>query len=356
MRTYTHNPKATQQKTSARPLIHDQEQLGQGRKIDPIIRLQRLVGNQKVLRMLESNPDEDLDEAEPQSPASEHTALGPDIVRTYTTSSTYHLSAQIRQAASPASMTGFLASNSQSGRSAFGHEADSVEAGENEPEKVEEEEGSVKVEESDSVGPTLTYSPSIATDSTPPGASEFGVTRTNPTVSGIGVTHDDAAKAFNVTATVVNTVKWSVHSLTRTDIPNETAPAITKDNYTTVASDLTPNMSSDNGRPPRTKFWAQDLTERHEKFHANERANTYGKPAFEFAQTWLKGQTATDEAGARSLVNQIPDKMFESYDASYVPGKESRAYGDGAPSYKARADAIKKKGDEGGYGGGTPTP
>ena len=210
------------------------------------------------------------------------------------------------------------------------------------------------IEESDSVGSTLTYSPSVANDATPPGASEFGVTRTNPSISGVAVTHDDKASAFNVTATVVNTVKWSVHSLGRTDIPDENAAAITKANYADVASDLTPDTTSDNGRPPRTKFWANDLTSRHEQFHANERANTYGKPAFEFARNWLIAQTATDEAGVKVLANQIPDKMFESYDASYVPGKESRAYGDGAPSYKARADAITKKGTDGGYAGANP--
>jgi len=108
-------------------------------------------------------------------------------------------------------------------------------------------------------------------------------------------------------------------------------------------------MASDNGRPPRTQFWAQDLTERHERFHANERANTYGRPAFEFAQTWLGTQTAADDAGVTTLVNQVPDKMRESYATSYTPGKESRAYGDGAPSYRARADAVKTKGDGGGY-------
>jgi hypothetical protein len=199
------------------------------------------------------------------------------------------------------------------------------------------------------MGVNLVYNPSIANDGTPPGATEFGVTRTTPQVSDIAVTHDTAAGAFNVTSTVVNTVKWSVHSLGRTDIPNENAPSITNANYSEVASDLTPNMASDNGRPPRGKFWAQDLTERHERFHANERANTYGQPAFEFAKNWLSAQTATDEAEVHGLVNKIPNKMFESYNASYVPGKERRAYGDGAPLYKARADAINATGTRGGY-------
>jgi hypothetical protein len=35
--------------------------------------------------------------------------------------------------------------------------------------------------------------------------------------------------------------------------------------------------------------------------------------------------------------------------AGTVDEKETRAYGDGAPAYKARADAIKTKGDANGY-------
>lgn len=232
---------------------------------------------------------------------------------------------------------------------------DSGEEGEEQP-VVTREEGALTEEESDSIAPTLAYSPSISQGGAAPRASAFGVTRTNPSVANLAIAHDTTASVFNVTATVNNTITWTVQSRGRTDIPNENAAAITSANYTTVASDLTPNMASDNGRPPRTQFWAQDLTERHERFHANERANTYGRPAFEFAQTWLGTQTAADDAGVTGLVNRVPDKMRESYATSYTPGKESRAYGDGAPSYRARADAVKTKGDGGGYPAPAPAP
>ena len=61
------------------------------------------------------------------------------------------------------------------------------------------------------------------------------------------------------------------------------------------------------------------------------------------SENWLKGQAAADEAEVRTLVNQVPAKMRENYATAYSPGKETRAYGDGAPSYKARADAITAK-------------
>lgn len=259
---------------------------------------------------------------------------------THTIEQQYRLSARIRRADTPRSAT------PGSGARPLWADFDSSEEGEEQP-VVTREVGAVMEEESDSIAPTLTYSPTISQGGVTPGASEFGVTQTTTSIANITVA--PAGSVFNVSATVKNTINWAVQSRGRTDIPNENAAAITSANYATVASDLTPNMSSDNGRPPRTQFWAQDLTERHERFHANERAYTYGQPAFEFAQNWLKSQTATDAAGATALVNQVPNKMHESYATSYAPGKESRAYGDGAPSYRARADAIKAKGDGGGY-------
>jgi hypothetical protein len=260
----------------------------------------------------------------------------------------YHLSARIRREDRPRSAA---TTRPASLRPDF----DSGEPGEDQP-LVTREVGAVMVEESDSIAPALTYSPSISQGGAAPRASSFGVTRTRPAVANIAIAHDTTASVFNVTATVNNAITWTVQSRGRTNIPNENAAAINSTNYTTVASDLTPNMSSDNGRPPRTQFWAQDLTEKHERFHANERATTYGQPAFEFAQTWLGTQTAADDAGVTTLVNQVPDKMHESYAASYAPGKESRAYGDGAPSYQARADAVKTKGDGGGYPAPPPPP
>ena len=308
---------------------------------------QRAIGNQAVQRSLQDNlADHDAaSTTTPPSEAAHHQE--PDRVRTYTTTSTYRLVARIRQAARRGSMAGIPAH----GQLAHGRETDAAEKGQEQRATVSEDGGAITVEESDSIGSALAYRPSVAGDPSPPGPDEYGVTRTTPRVSDIAVAHDSAAAAFNVTGNVVNTVTWSVHSRGRTDIPDENAAAITGANYATVASDLTPDVSSDNGRPPRTRFWARDLTERHELFHANERAFAYGQPAFDLARNWLVAQAATDEVGVRVLVNRIPGRMFDSYNASYVPGKESRAYGDGAPLYRARADAITAKGARGGYGG-----
>ena len=133
------------------------------------------------------------------------------------------------------------------------------------------------------------------------------------------------------------------------DIASETDGDITKTNYLTVYSDLTPNMGDLNGRPPRTKFWAEDLTLRHELVHADDdKAN--GPAAVTTVTTWLDGQTAADAAGVRTHLGKIPGRFADALLAALsTEAGEKHAYGDGAPSYKARADKVKEKGDKGEY-------
>jgi hypothetical protein len=328
---------------------------------DDVLALQRVVGNRSVSSMLHAKVAgvPGADAAESQQEAEEG-AQGPGpgqpVTRTYTDVVSYNLSARIpRRGDSDASAAPVSPVETQSARRTASSDMDSAEQGA-EAEQVKEKEGEVEIVEGDTVAPGLLYSPSIGARATPPNASQFGVTSTRPTVPAatINIVHDAAAAEFNVRATVNNSVTWAVHSLGRTDILDEDAAAITAANYTTAASDLTPNMASDGGRPPRTQFWASDLTAQHEQFHANERATTYGMPAFEFAQTWLGTQTAADEAEVRTHVNQVPAKMHENYATAYTPGKETRAYGNGAPAYRARADAITAKGTSGGYGAAAP--
>ncbi len=236
-------------------------------------------------------------------------------------------------------------------RSGWDHDSALADEGE---EYLEEEEEGVRVGEPDSVGSKLTYLRSVSEKGAPdPG--DFGTTFTSIAMTGITVTHDKTAKKFTVKANVKSTIRWAAKKSDKWDIPNSSAPAITHKNYPDVASDLTPDMKDLNGRPPRTVYWARDLTRRHEKFHANERAETYGLPAFAFARKWLEGQTAGNAADATKLAKKVPDRMHQSYAASYSPKKEHRAYGDGAPAYEARAKAILAKGKKNLYPG-APKP
>jgi hypothetical protein len=205
------------------------------------------------------------------------------------------------------------------------------------------------VGQADAIASTLTYNGNVTQSGSPP--APFG--ETNPythALSGIAITR--APRRFVVVATVDNPITFQVSGGTDTDISSDADPDINQTNYPTVAADLTPDMSDLNGRPPRTQFWAKDLTIRHERFHASEDL-TYGRSGVAQAQTWLSNQVASNVAGVNALLRQVPTRVANTVSTAMVsPAREERAYGDGAPAYLARANAIKKKGDAGGYGPG----
>jgi hypothetical protein len=193
---------------------------------------------------------------------------------------------------------------------------------------------------SDAVNATFTYSSSIAQGGAAP--TGFGVTRSfSSRLSGISITPNSGT--FDVAATFEHPITYQIRSGTgpsgQKDIASATDSDITSSNYTTVVSDLTPNMSDLNGRPPRTGFWAEDLTLRHELVHVND-DNANGPGAMASVTTWLNGQTAASVAQVRGLLAALS-----------TPAGERHAYGDGAPAYRARANRIKAKGDAGDYRG-----
>jgi hypothetical protein len=254
---------------------------------------------------------------------------------------TYHLSARIRRVDPP------HPSQSDSGDASLGSSApprhgrtvvnsDSIE-GQAKAVIEEEEPGEPKITVTDTINPTLAYNATITHGGVAPGATEFGLTEWTANVSGFEALA--ASGAYAVTATINCPIEWEVHDLGRTNVASASDPALTRANYSTAASDLTPNMSSDGGRPPRTQFWARDLTERHEQFHAGD-FKTRGQAAFNLAQTWVGTQTASSEDEAKRKVDAIPGRMRTYIVANYIPGAETRAYGDGAPSYATRAAAI----------------
>jgi hypothetical protein len=201
------------------------------------------------------------------------------------------------------------------------------------------------IRETDAIGSALSYAPTVTQSGT---AAPFGETLPYTfTLSGISITN--AGSKFTVNATIDNPVTFQVASGGDTDIASATDPAITQANYATVASDLTPDMADLKGRPPRTQFWAQDFTIKHEKFHASE-GILHSRLGVIQAQTWLNGKTASSEGEVTGLLNQVPAKVIATRSAAMTfPGREERAYTDGAPSYRARATAIKTKGDARGY-------
>jgi hypothetical protein len=204
--------------------------------------------------------------------------------------------------------------------------------------------------DTDTIAGTITYSSTInqAGVVNPFGSTKWSVFN----ITGQKVT--SAPGAFTATFTLENPITFNVTS-PKTSIADENDAALTNANYATAASDLTPNMAKQGGKPPRTQFWARDLTVKHERFHSDERQRL-NKAGATQAQTWLSAQTAATVAEVEALIAQVPGRVITASQAAVgtVDEKETRAYGDGAPSYKARADAIKAKGDLGTGKGGYP--
>lgn len=207
---------------------------------------------------------------------------------------------------------------------------------------------SLATPESDSVGGPIAYAPTITRSGA---VSPFGATSW-ATFNMTGITVTTSPGAFAVNATLQNPITYNVNAGGRTDVTSENDAALTSANYATAAADLTPNMGDLGGRPPRTQFWAQDLTLRHEGFHANERS-TFGGQGTAAAQAWLATQTANDVPGVQALLAAVPNRVINFSQANMaMPAKEQRAYGDGAALYLARANAITAKGGRGEYPGG----
>jgi hypothetical protein len=208
----------------------------------------------------------------------------------------------------------------------------------------------VELGKSDTVAGNFGYSGSITKGGAEP--SGFGITRSfNASLTGVTNTH--APGAYTIQATVNHPITFQIRSGTgpdgQVDISSESAAAITAANYRSIATDLTPDMSDLNGRPPRAHFWAEDLTDRHERVHcADDQGNAPG--VITQFSTWLGTQTASSAGDVSNLLATFPNRFASGLLAALsTEAGERHAYGDGAPSYLARANAVTAKGGRGEY-------
>lgn len=217
-------------------------------------------------------------------------------------------------------------------------------------------------EQWDKIASTFGYKSSITQKDPPPGPGEFGVTRPAYVFESPGPSATQRAGTFDVTGTIVAQITFQVAGGTRTDIASDSDPDITQTNYPTVVSDLTPSPTAVStgginrykNQPPRLHYWARDLTIKHECFHADEDVK-FGREGVTLAQEWLNKQTARSYDDVGALLNRVTPIVAKRVEtAMALPGREVRAYDDGAPHYLARAQAIKRKGDAKGYAAKPP--
>jgi hypothetical protein len=200
----------------------------------------------------------------------------------------------------------------------------------------------------DAITGAISYKGLVEATATP-GPTQFGICNFGDVrLTGQTVTYEKSA--YKVAGTFENHITWGVHPTTdnETDISSATDADITKTNYPKVADDLTPNVGSSGGRPPRSKFWAKDLTEIHEKFHAED-VKGQGPAAATAAVAWLNAQTAGTVIGVAAVTSQLPARVVQTLIAGMGEPAEVRAYGGGAAAYTARAADIRKRGAAGEY-------
>jgi hypothetical protein len=207
-----------------------------------------------------------------------------------------------------------------------------------------------EIGKSDAVISALAYSGSTTKGGAQPAG--FGVTRSfKLSLEDINIT--SLPGGYLVTATAKHPVTYQIRSGTgpegQVDISGNTDSDITAANHADIESDLTPDMSDLNGRPPRAKFWCEDLTERHELVHcADDRANA----PLVLAQimAWMNSQTVESWFGAAGLLGQVPKRFATGLLAALTTeAGEKHAYGEGAPAYTLRVESIKARAAGTGY-------
>lgn len=232
---------------------------------------------------------------------------------------------------------------------------------------------SVCSEQTDAISNQLNYRSGITPDGPAPGADEFGRTSYNFSAENVVVRHPAGAPArpagpnspavpavppsYEVSMDIVGVIQYQVTDRGRTHIGSDSEAAITQASYPQVAADLNPPAGPvvHNGRqfmrnqPFRDRFWARDLTIRHEIYHCNDDVR-FGATAVQAAQAWLNTQTANTDDQLAAVLGRLMPRIGASVLASRAPpADEHSAYDDGGPFYRARAQAIKRKGDAKGY-------
>jgi hypothetical protein len=216
------------------------------------------------------------------------------------------------------------------------------------------EEGALSFSQADPVMPTLSYEPHVShigTGECPVNAIglALGGLTTCPLASVVNISVEPVLGWYVVFATLDQTVTYQVCGdigpQGQVDIPSETAPYITKENWWDVARDLTPNET---GVPPRKMFWATDITLRHERFHAAEWVETARKTLPKVEQ-WLTGKLAASVDSVNGLLVDTAKQFQKKVGETVTPGSEERAYEDGKALYAQRARAIIERGEAGKY-------
>ena len=175
------------------------------------------------------------------------------------------------------------------------------------------------------------YTSAITKTNDAPDPGDFGTTRPNYKIAHVAaVPH---AQSFDVTGDINADITFSVTSLGKKNIASDSDPNITQTNYPDVVKDLTPSPATVTrgggtiykNQPPRNQFWAEDITIKHERFHADEDVS-FGQQGVTAAQNWMNTQRVAKIDDIALLIQPTIDKVRDTVVvAMALPGRELRA-------------------------------
>ncbi len=103
----------------------------------------------------------------------------------------------------------------------------------------------------DAVAGRLSLGNKITEGGASPGGGEFGVEKVKYKIDSTTWTADTAKKIVDISSRVFLDIGWGVHSLGRTNVSGAADAAVTKDNWSDMVTDLTPDGT---GRPTRAWY------------------------------------------------------------------------------------------------------
>jgi hypothetical protein len=160
----------------------------------------------------------------------------------------------------------------------------------------------------------------------------------------------ESGNRYDVRIRVACRYNWDTTSQGRQNLSGARDPDVNADSWSQIIHDLTPAGTP--ARSPRVEHWCQDLTARHERFHIQDWVGAFRthRPT---AETWLRGQAAASRDDAVNLANDAVSMMATNVNTYMGRGDSSqaevRAYGDGAASYRERANAVRARGTAEGW-------
>lgn len=181
-----------------------------------------------------------------------------------------------------------------------------------------------------------------------------------------GATFATAGDVMSVSFTLDIQCPWGTNGGGKTDVASAADPAVTKDSYPKIVSDLTPTLKEKSWRAPRSTYWSEAICKRHERFHSTDDKAWAEGAGKEFVKSYLAGKTVnkptaeaemnTHLANAMKAMNTANFQFYTGGAGSYLSyAGEERAFGDGKQPYLDLAAAVKVRGEELKAAAATPT-